>query len=297
MNLKKNLTQINQCPICKNDKFSKFGKTNNAHKDLKDLFNLMECKNCKHWFLSKMPKDSFLNNLYKNESQYVFGEHHVSNFKKNLKLINYDPNHWIYKFMKNENNGNYLEVGPGSCTLLNTFKKKGWKCQGYELSKWIKSDDVVHEINKINKYNHEVLVFNDVLEHVADPLSFLKKLSKFQNKGGKLFLSYPNASSFKAKILKTNWSMVAPLAHLNFFSIKSTKILLEECGYHPLIIKQTSFVIFRKLIRSIIRLPITITLDLLHFKILNPFKRVIEIFLNILDLIRGDQMNVVGIKK
>ena len=91
--------------------------------------------------------------------------------------------------------------------------------------------------------------------------------------------------------------MVAPLAHLNFFSINSTKILLEQCGYKPLVIKETSLVIFRKLIRSIIRLPITISLDLLNFKILNPFKRILEIFLNILDLIKGDQMNVVGIKK
>ena len=141
------------------------------------------------------------------------------------------------------------------------------------------------------------MVFNDVLEHVADPLSFLKIFSKFQTKGDKLFLSYPNSNSFKAKILKTKWSMIAPLAHLNFFSINSTKILLEECGYQPLVIKETSFVILKKLIRSILRLPITIILDLLDFKILNPFKRIIEILLNILDLIRGDQINVVAIKK
>ena len=297
MDIKKNFIEIKECPICKNSRFAKLGKTNNLHKDLKDLFDLLECGNCKHWFLSKMPKKEFLNNLYENESLYVFGETHSSSFKKELNSNSYLPNHWIYQNMKDQKNGNYLEVGPGGCALLKTFKKKGWKCQGYELSKWIKSDDVVHDIGKINKHNHEVLVFNDVLEHVADPLSFLKEFSKFQNKGDKLFLAYPNASSFKAKIFKTNWAMVAPLAHLNFFSINSTKILLEQCGYKPLVIKETSLVIFRKLIRSIIRLPITISLDLLNFKILNPFKRILEIFLNILDLIKGDQMNVVGIKK
>ncbi len=297
MNLKKNLIQIKKCPICKKIKFSKLGKINNIHKDLKDLFDLIECKNCKHWFLSKMPKKEFLNDLYKNESHYVFGENHVSNFLKDLNTNAYIPNHWIYKNMKNQKKGNYLEVGPGACALLNTFKKNGWRCQGYESSKWIKSDDVVHDINKINKHNHEVLVFHDVLEHIVDPISFLKEFSKFQKKGDKLFLTYPNSSSFKAKILKTNWSMVSPLAHLNFFSVNSTKILLQECGYNPLIIKETSLVVFRKLIRSIVRLPITIVLDLLNFKILNPFKRIIEIFLNILDLIKGDQMNVIGIKK
>ena len=297
MGIKNQLVKVKNCPICKNSFFYNYGKIVDTHRDLKNLLNLMECKKCKHWFVSKMPKENFLKDLYKKKSPYVFGEAHVNNFKDKLISNTYAFNHWIYKYMKNEKGSNYLEVGPGACTLLNTFKKKGWKCQGYELSKWIKNKDVVYDINKINKKNNKVLVFNDVLEHVSDPLLFLKRFSKFQTKGDKLFLSYPNSNSFKAKILKTNWPMVAPLAHLNFFSINSTKILLEECGYHPLVIKETSFVILRKLVRSIARLPITIIVDLLNFKFLNAFKRIMEIFLNILDLIRGDQMNVVGIKK
>ena len=79
--------------------------------------------------------------------------------------------------------------------------------------------------------NKNVLIFHDILEHVADPVSLVKKFSKQQKPGDKLFLAYPNSSSFKARILKTKWPMVAPLAHLNFFSINSTKILLENCGF------------------------------------------------------------------
>lgn len=294
---KKNLIKIKKCPICKNTKFLDHGKTNNLHKDLKKIFNLMECKKCEHWFLSKMPKEIFLRTLYQKKSHYVFSVNHVGSFKKNIRSNIYAPNHWIYKKMKNQKKGNYLEVGPGGCELLNTFKKKGWNCQGFELSKWIKSKNVVHDIKRINKDNKEVLVFNDVLEHTPNPILTLKKFSKFQSKGGKLFLTYPNASSLKAKILKTRWPMIVPLAHLNFFSINSTKILLEECGYYPVFIKETSFVIFRKLLRNILRLPLTITLDLLNFRIFNAFKKIEEVLLNIFDLIKGDQMNVMGIKK
>jgi hypothetical protein len=199
--------------------------------------------------------------------------------------------------MKNENKGNYLEVGPGGCELLNTFKRKGWKCEGFEVSKWIKSKNISHKINQISKKKKQILVFNDVLEHTVDPIKVLKRFAKFQIKGSKLFLSYPNASSFKAKILKTRWPMIAPIAHLNFFSIDSTKILLEECGYYPILIKETSFVIFKKFCRNILRLPITITLDLFNFRFLEALKRIEEAFLNITDLIKGDQMNVIAIKK
>ena len=297
MNLTKNLLNTVNCPICKEKEFLDLGKINNCHPDLRNLFNLLECINCKHWFLSKMPTNSFLDNLYNNNSAYVYHKDHVVNFKKGLKFEGSEKNHWIFKQMKNEKKGSYLEIGPGNCKLLKTFRNHGWYCEGLELSKWIKIEGVTHDITKLSKKNKNVLVLHDVLEHVSDPLSFLKEFSKQQSPGDKLFLAFPNSSSFKAKILKTKWPMVVPMAHLNFFSINSTKVLLEKSGYKPLIIKEASFVVLRKLIRNTIRLPITLVKDLIKLDIKAALNRFSEIFLNILDLIKGDQLNVVGIKK
>ena len=91
--------------------------------------------------------------------------------------------------------------------------------------------------------------------------------------------------------------MVEPLGHLNFFSFKSTKIMLEKCGYKPLVIKTASFVIGRKLLRSILRLPFTLLLDLLKMNFISALKRFPEILLNILDLINADQFHIIAIKK
>ena len=303
MNIKKHLFLVKKCPICEEKKFINHGSVDGIHIDLLKLCHLIECKNCKHWFVSKMPKKLFLEKLYRTNSEYVFSKEAMQIRKKkdfiknNLKLKNFNKNHWIFKFMKNSQKGNYLEIGPGNCSLLKTFRNHGWHCEGLELQKCFKIKGVFDDIKKIRKNNKNILVFHDVLEHVVDPVSLVKKFSKQQSSGDKLFLAYPNASSFKAKILKNKWPMVAPIAHLNFFSINSTKILLKVCGYHPVVIKETSFVFFKKLLRSIVRLPITITLDLLNFRISDARKRVEEIFINILDLIKGDQMYVVGTKK
>ena len=43
MQIKKNLTKIKECPICKNRKFINHGKTDNTHKDLKNLNSLESC--------------------------------------------------------------------------------------------------------------------------------------------------------------------------------------------------------------------------------------------------------------
>lgn len=303
MNLKKNLFLVKKCPICKEKEFINHGMVNGLHPDLLRLCDLMECKTCQHWFISKMPKALFIENLYKKSSEYVLSKEYLANIKnkdlikKSLKSKNFNTNNWIYKFMKNYKKGNYLEIGPGDCNLLRTFRNHGWHCEGLELQKCFKIKGVVNDIKKISKKNKNVIVFQDVLEHVVDPLSFLKKIGKHQKSGGKLFLAFPNSSSFKAKILKSKWSMIAPLGHLNFFSINSTKILLEKSGYSQGIIRETSFVIVKKLLRSIVRLPITLFLDLVKFNILIAFKRFPEIFLNILDLIKGDQINVIATKK
>ena len=303
MNLKKNLFLVTKCPICKEKKFINHGLVDGLHPDLLRLCDLMECKNCQHWFISKMPKSLFIENLYKKSSEYVLDKEYLTNIKnkdfikKSLKSKNFNTNNWIYKFMKNYKKGNYLEIGPGDCNLLKTFRNHGWHCEGLELQECFKIKGVVNDINKISKKKKDILVFQDVLEHVVDPLSLLKKIGKQQKSGGKLFLAYPNSSSFKAKILKSKWSMIAPLGHLNFFSINSTKILLVKSGYYPEIIRETSFVIVKKVLRSIVRLPITLFLDLINFNISSALKRFPEIFLNILDLIKGDQINVIATKK
>ena len=100
MTITENLLNTVNCPICKEKKFSDLGKINNCHPDLKNLFNLLECINCKHWFLSKMPKNNFLNELYNNNSTYVYGKDHVVNFKKDLKSESFEESHWIFKYMK-----------------------------------------------------------------------------------------------------------------------------------------------------------------------------------------------------
>ena len=136
----------------------------------------------------------------------------------------------------------------------------------------------------------------DVLEHLVDPIEMLKKINSKIKKGGKIFLTYPHSESFKSKILKDRWSMVSPLAHIHYFSKKSTKIMLEKAGYKILVIKDYSFVELRRLIRNIIKLPIFVLKDIFKLNFKNISYRFIELFLNILDLINGDQLKVIAKK-
>tara|TARA_X000000368_G_scaffold377208_1_gene330742 strand:+ start:644 stop:1564 length:921 start_codon:yes stop_codon:yes gene_type:complete len=301
--LNENLIKIFKCPICFSSSSKNIGKIENCNStDLSNIFDLLECKKCGHKFLSKFPKKNYLENLYKEDSDYVFG-HSKSEVISKANFIKYKfskqksyKKHWIFDFINLNKKGNYLEIGPGLCNLYKSFYEKKWNCEGVELQKWIKAPGIKKNYNRLSKKKNDVIVMFDVLEHIIDPNSFLKNISKKIKKNGKLFLTFPNASSYRSKILKTEWQMVSPLAHLNFFSIESAKIMLKKNGYQIEHISPCSFVELRRLIRNSMKLPFKIILDLIKFDLKSIVLRLKEFSLNILDLIHGDQMRIVAIK-
>ena len=294
------LENLNQCPICNSIKIFKVNNIKSNIKEIKDTFDLIKCQDCSHRFISKIPDQIELNKLYEIDSPLVFGGTiHELNQKKNFIKNNFEDiepqfNHWIFDYI-DQNQGSYLELGPGLCRLYKTFYLKGWKCQGLEQRSFIKINGIKKDIKDIEN-NNDVVAAIDVLEHLVDPIEMLKKVNSKIKKGGKIFLTYPHSESFKSKILKDRWSMVSPLAHIHYFSKKSTKIMLEKAGYKILVIKDYSFVELRRLIRNIIKLPIFVLKDIFKLNFKNIFYRFIELFLNILDLINGDQLKVIAKK-
>jgi len=84
--------------------------------------------------------------------------------------------------------------------------------------------DLHHSLGGINQRFH-IIVLSHVLEHVADPISFLKNLHQFLDQDGILFVDVPNQDH----LFKKN---VFP--HLLFFSPESLKIVLENSGFKML---------------------------------------------------------------
>ena len=105
-----------------------------------------------------------------------------------------------------------------------------------------------------------------------------------------------SGKSFKSKILKDKWSMVAPLCHVNFFSKKSVKIIFMKSGFETLVLKDVSLVDPRRLVRNLLKLPFKGLKDIIFLKFNSLFQRFGEFFMNCLDLINGDQLIVVGKK-
>jgi 2-polyprenyl-3-methyl-5-hydroxy-6-metoxy-1,4-benzoquinol methylase len=104
------------------------------------------------------------------------------------------------------------------------------------------------------KEKFDLIIFEDVLEHIRYPETILKLFKKMLNPNGKIIVSVPNIANIKVRfnLLFGNWdykeSGILDNSHFRFFTKKTSKSLLENAGYSANITDFTpgfSFIFFR----------------------------------------------------
>jgi 2-polyprenyl-3-methyl-5-hydroxy-6-metoxy-1,4-benzoquinol methylase len=96
-------------------------------------------------------------------------------------------------------------------------------------------DNVKNEIP--NNY-FDLIIANDVIEHLEQPWDFLKSIKEKMTKNASLVLSIPNVRYFdnlKELLLEKDWKYkstgILDITHLRFFTKKSIIRLLNENGF------------------------------------------------------------------
>jgi 2-polyprenyl-3-methyl-5-hydroxy-6-metoxy-1,4-benzoquinol methylase len=77
------------------------------------------------------------------------------------------------------------------------------------------------DINQIKRKSYDLVILNQVLEHIPDPINFLKSISKFIKNGGYLYIDVP----FQDYLFKKS---IEP--HLIFLNHKSISFLMQNVG-------------------------------------------------------------------
>jgi len=118
------------------------------------------------------------------------------------------------------------------------------------------------DLNQINlkKYNKQLkngdlFLFLDTLEHLLDPMSFIKNLAAFQKKGSHLVVSCPNFKSIRMLIAYVKGQLPKEKygyfdeTHLHWFTEAQLKNILQDLGYK---IKKIKFIYSKnKLLRLV----------------------------------------------
>lgn len=136
-----------------------------------------------------------------------------------------------------------LEIGSSAGQFLSKVKSEFQYVAGIELSEECAKYTTLRwnipiytkELSQIewNGFQFDYVAFFQVLEHIENPKEFLKDVSKCLKNNGKVFIEVPSLDD----PLRTLWNVPAyegfyyHEAHLSYFSEKSIRRILEECGY------------------------------------------------------------------
>jgi len=144
--------------------------------------------------------------------------------------------------------GRLLEVGCGKGFFLRKAVQKGWAVRGLELGapaetapqdcEFSITGESVERHAELHPAAYDAVCAFQVLEHVVDPLSFVKACVALLAPGGRLFLGTPNAQSF----LKHSFNLLdMPPHHLTGWNKQAFQFLekilplkIEKVLYEPL---------------------------------------------------------------
>ena len=155
--------------------------------------------------------------------------------------------HWASQF---PGPGMAFEMGCGDGLMLDTLRDLGWKVVGSERTPQaayyahyhLRLPVFVGGLETIQPGPHFDLIFLfQVLEHLADPLVTVQRLSQLLRPGGKLIIGVPNFSSWQSKVGQEKWFHLDVPRHLRHYSLRSLQVLLNQSSMEIELINYVSF--------------------------------------------------------
>jgi len=134
--------------------------------------------------------------------------------------------------------GRILDIGCGNGVYLAFMKQLGWEVAGIEI------DPVAAEIAKthfsipihvgslenapFSEASFDAVTMSHVIEHVEDPVAFVRLATYYLKPGGWLVIITPNAASLGVKVFGRDWYAFDPPRHFFLFTSKSLKKCIEQ---------------------------------------------------------------------
>ena len=228
------MKENNKCPICGSPKSNKYWAMHG--------YKLSRCQRCNFVWDSNMSENVLLQydkSYFKNDNPKGGYTNYFEGMKINRKTF-------VDRLQKIEKKlgfkGKLLDVGAALGDCLEVAQNMGWKDScGVEVSKFAVNESKKRGVKNIQncqlsqskfKLNSfDAITYQDVIEHVPDPVKELKTAYKYLKDGGIIFLVTPDIGGYWHSLLKSMWYHYKPGEHIMYFSQNNLKLALEKAGF------------------------------------------------------------------
>jgi len=156
-----------------------------------------------------------------------------------------DVNWGLLRLWGNRKNLDVLDVGCGFATTSQHIETRGNRVTGIESSAEAvavartRLSEVIHgdlQSHPITGRRFDVIIFADVLEHLAWPIGVLRSYLDLLNDGGSLIVSLPNIGLWSVRLnlllgrFHYEETGVLDRTHLRFFTRRTAREMIESMG-------------------------------------------------------------------
>lgn len=138
--------------------------------------------------------------------------------------------------------GRLLDVGASAGFFVEQALKAGFDAYGLELSSeavksaapQVRERITIGDVNALTLGGAErfdVVTAFDLIEHVFDPIAFLREIRGVAKPGALLAISTPDVGHVLRHVLRARWPMFQPLQHTVLFSRRGLRLALANAGY------------------------------------------------------------------
>ena len=221
------------CPYCNS-------KSNNNEFKINGFVHVT-CDDCNTVYVTPRLKDEYVDLLYSDE---YYSELYINSmipaFDTRKKLIGQRKFKQVLEFSINQ--GSVLDIGCGVGEVIDVFKDNNWDCHAIEFNPgavdWLRKKGINVSDVRFKEYDEsmqfDVIMAWGVVEHVIDPLIFLKKVNRMLKPGGVFVSEVPHGNSLTVDYSRlTNKDperIIMGEQHIVLYSIKAYMGIHESSG-------------------------------------------------------------------
>ena len=210
-------------------------------------YRIVRCADCGLMFSNPQPSDTELAAIY--SADYFLGAESEEGRVSTREMKRATARQYLSEIQRyvGEAGGRLLEIGCGDGDFLVEAEGVGFHVTGVEYApaacdqaraRLQRGEIICGELEKagLDDAQFDLCVLSDVIEHVRDPLAFLREIHRLLKPGGAIFIATPSLASWSAKLLKRNWMEFKP-EHLTYFEPKTLETALFRTGYNQVIVQ------------------------------------------------------------
>ena len=229
---------LTRCPVCAGTRLHYLFSVGG--------YRIVRCDDCTLMMSNPQPPDSDLARIYGEDYFLVEGNEAGRRHVDELKQATAESYLDLLEKYRGSSGGKLIEIGCGQGDFLLRAQRRGMEVTGVEYSehacgaarsKLGGAGRVVRgEISDVKGEAgvYDVCALSDVIEHVRDPVLFLKRAYDLLKPSGVLFIATPTLDSWTARLLKGKW-MEFKLEHLWYFRSATLQTLLIRSNFADII--------------------------------------------------------------